>query len=71
VDGFQIVVGLKGAGTVPAFALTYRVGGVRHVAILGHGVMLCAKACDAQEVAEAGQRAFLAGLSAFVDVPAR
>ena len=71
VDGFQIVVGLKGAGMVPAFALTYRVGGVHHVAILGHGVMLCSKACDGQEVAEAGQRAFLAGLSAFVEVPAR
>lgn len=67
VDGFQIVVGPKGAGTVPAFALTNRVGGVRHVAILGHGVMLCGKAYDGQEVAEAGQRAFLAGLSAFVE----
>jgi hypothetical protein len=71
VDGFQIVVGLKGAGTVPAFALAYRVGGVHHVAIIGHGVLLCAKACDGQEVAEAGQRALLAGLSAFVEAPAR
>jgi hypothetical protein len=29
VDGFQIVVALKGAVTAPAFAPTYRVGGVR------------------------------------------
>lgn len=71
VDGFQIVVGLKGAGTVPAFALTYRVGGVRHVAILGHGAMLCAKACDGQEAVEAEQRAMLADLTAFVASPAR
>ena len=38
--------------------------------ILGHGVMLGGKAWGGQELAEAGQRAFLAGLSAFVEVPA-
>lgn len=71
VDGFQIVVGLKGAGTVPAFALIYRIGGIHYVAILGHGAMLCAKACEDQEAVEASQRALIAELSAFVDAPAR
>jgi hypothetical protein len=33
--------------------------------------MLCGEVCDGQEVAEAGQRAFLAGLSAFVEVRRR
>lgn len=71
VDGFQIVVGLKGAGSVPAFALTYRVGGVLHIAILGHGVMLCTKKCEGQETVEDEQRSMLADLSAFVAAPAR
>ena len=71
VDGFQVVVGLKGEGTIPAFALVYRVDGVRHVTILGHGAMLCAKACEGQETVEARQRAILADLSAFVDAPVR
>ena len=70
-DGFQIVVGLKGAGTVDGFALTYRVGGTMHVAILGHGAMLCPKACAAQDEAEARQRATLASLSGFVSGPPR
>ncbi len=71
VDGFQIVVGLKGAGTIPAFALVYRVDGVRHVALLGQGAVLCPKACGDQETAEAEQRAMLAHLSPFVGAPAR
>jgi hypothetical protein len=71
VYGFQIVVGLKGAGAVPAFALAYRIGGAHYVAILGHGAMLCAKACEGEEAIETAQRAFLADLSAFVEEPAR
>ena len=70
-DGFEIVVGLKGEGTVQAFALTYRLGGTMHVAILGHGAMLCPKACEGQDEAEARQRAALASLSPFVSGPAR
>jgi len=70
-DGFQIVVGLKGEGTVDGFALTYRVGGAMHVAILGHGAMLCTKTCSGQDEAEASQRAALASLSGFVSGPAR
>ena len=70
-DGFQIVVGLKGEGTVQAFALTYRLGGTMHVAILGHGAMVCPKACSGQDEARAAQRARLASLSRFVAAPAR
>ena len=71
VDGFQIVVGLKGAGSVPAFALVYRMGGAQHVTIIGHGAMLCAKACEDQDAVEAAQRSYLAMLSSFVAAPAR
>ena len=71
VDGFQIVVGLKGAGSVPAFALAYRMGGARYVTIVGHGVMLCAKACEDQDTVEAAQRSYLAGLYPFVTAPVR
>jgi hypothetical protein len=71
VDGFQTLVGITGTGTVPAFALTYRLGRVRYVALIGHGAMLCAKACEGQEAAEADLRAFLADLAAFVDPPPR
>jgi hypothetical protein len=71
VDGFQIVVGLKGEGSVPAFALVYRMGGVRYVTIIGHGAMLCAKACEGQDAVEAAQRSYLAGLSPFVSAPVR
>jgi hypothetical protein len=71
VDGFQIVVGLKGAGSVPAFALVYRMGGARYVTVIGHGAMLCAKACEDQAAVEAAQRSYLASLSPFVAGPAR
>lgn len=70
-DGFQIVVGLQGEGTVQAFALTYRLGNSMHVAILGHGAMLCAKTCTEQVEAEAQQRASLASMSGFVSGPPR
>ena len=71
VDGFQIVVGLKGAGSVPAFALVYRMGGVHYVAVLGHGAVLCTKACADASAVEASQRAYLANLSSFVASPPR
>ncbi len=70
-DGFQIVVGLQGEGTVQGFALTYRLGAAIHVAILGHGAMLCSKACAGQEDAEARQRATLGSLARFVSAPSR
>ena len=70
-DGFQIVVGLRGAGTVQGFALTYRLGGVRHVAILGHGAMLCPKTCEGLDEAETAQRSALGSLAPFVDAPVR
>ena len=65
------MVGLKGAGSVPAFALAYRMGGARYVTIVGHGVMLCAKACEDQDTVEAAQRSYLAGLYPFVTAPVR
>jgi hypothetical protein len=52
---------------VPAFALTYRLGGVRYVAIIGHGAMLCRETCEGQDAAEADQRSILVGLAPFVD----
>jgi len=70
-DGFQIVVGLKGEGTVQGFALTYRLGGSMHVAIIGHGAMLCPKACEDLDEAEAQQRSALGSFSAFVSAPVR
>jgi len=70
-DGFQIVVGLEGEGTVEGFALTYRLGGATYVAILGHGAMLCPKTCEALDEAEADQRSALGSLAAFVGAPTR
>ena len=70
-DGFQIVVGLRGEGTVQGFALTYRLGGTMHVAIIGHGAELCPKTCEGLDEAEAEQRSTLGSLSAFVSAPTR
>jgi hypothetical protein len=71
LDGFQLVVELVGEGTVPAFALTYRVGDAHHVAILGSGVMLCTAACEGRTEASERQRAQVVSLAAFVDPPNR
>jgi hypothetical protein len=71
VDGFQIVVGLRGDGMVPAFALVYRVGEVRRVAVVGHGILLCAKSCDDRESAAERQRGAVAALAVVVDAPGR
>lgn len=72
LDGFQIVVGLRGEGMVPAFALTYRLGGVRHVAIFGYGVMLCAGRCDVPEQeARERQHGVLGSLAPFIAPPDR
>jgi hypothetical protein len=46
-------------------------GGARYVTIVGHGVMLCAKACEDQDTVEAAQRSYLAGLYPFVTAPVR
>ena len=46
-------------------------GGSGTVTIIGHGAMLCAKACEGQDVVEAAQRSYLAGLSPFVSAPVR
>ena len=70
-DGFQIVGGLRGEGAVQGFALTYRLGGTIHVAILGHGAILCPKTCEGLDEAEARQRSALGSLSAFVSAPVR
>jgi hypothetical protein len=71
VDGFQIVVGLRGDGLVPAFAVLYRVGDVRHVAIVGHGVLLCERSCENREGATEQQRAAVAALAVVVAAPGR
>ena len=70
-DGFQIVVGLRGEGTVQGFALTYRLGGAMHVAIIGSGALLCPKTCEGVDEAEADQRSALGSLSSFVSAPLR
>jgi hypothetical protein len=71
VDGFQIVVGLRGDGIVPAFALVYRVGEVRRVAIVGHGILLCAASCEDREASSERQRRAVAALAVVVDAPDR
>lgn len=71
VDGFQIVVGLRGEGMVPAFALRYRVGDVAHVAIVGHGILLCATSCQDRDDSADRQRADVAALAVVVDAPSR
>jgi hypothetical protein len=71
VDGFQIVVGLRGAGLAPAFAVVYRVGEVRHVAIVGHGVLVCERACEDREVSGERQRAAVAALAVVIAAPER
>jgi hypothetical protein len=71
VDGFQVVVGLRGDGLVPAFAMVYRVGDARRVAIVGHGILLCEKACEDREASAERQRLAVAALAVVVDAPAR
>jgi hypothetical protein len=71
VDGFQIVVGVRGDGMVPAFALVYRVGDVRRVAVVGHGILLCEKSCEDREAATQRQRRAVAALAVVVDAPGR
>lgn len=71
LDGFQIVVGLVGEGTVSGFVLRYRAGDASYVALLPKGAMLCASACEGREDAEDAQRADIAGLSPFVEAPDR
>jgi hypothetical protein len=71
VDGFQIVVGLRGAGLVPAFAMLYRVGDVRRVAIVGHGILLCERSCEDRAASEERQRRAVAELAVVVDAPDR
>jgi hypothetical protein len=71
VDGFQIVVGLRGDGLVPAFAVVYRVGEARHVAIVGHGVLICAASCEDPDASAERQRRAVAALAVMVDAPGR
>lgn len=71
LDGFRVVIGLSGEGTVAGFALHYRVGGVGYVAILPDGAMLCADACEGREDAEEAQRADVARFADFVELPER
>jgi hypothetical protein len=71
VDGFQIVVGLRGQGMVPAFAIVYRVGEVRHVAIVGHGILLCSASCEDRAASAERQRRTVAALAVVVDAPDR
>ena len=71
VDGFQIVVGLRGDGLAPAFAVVYRVGNVRHVAVVGHGILLCEKACEDREGSAERQRRAVAELAVVVAEPER
>ncbi len=71
LDGLQLAVELSGAGTVPAFALSYRVGEDLHVAILGNGVMLCTDACEGKTEASERQRAEVVSLVAYVEAPRR
>jgi hypothetical protein len=66
LDGFQVVVGLTGEGTVTGFALLYRVGGTSQVALLPDGAMLCADACPDRDEAEDRHRAEIAELGALV-----
>jgi hypothetical protein len=71
LDGFQVIVGLAGEGTVDGFALSYRVGGASYVAILPDGAMLCAAACRGRAEAEDEQRSAMGGLASLIDVPGR
>jgi hypothetical protein len=71
LDGFQVVVGLQGQGTIDAFALRYSMGGRRFVAILPVGAMLCAAGCQVRGEAEQAQRAAVARLVPFVEVADR
>ena len=71
LDGLQLAVELRGAGTVPAFALSYRVGEEHHVAILGNGVMVCIAACEGKMEASDRQRAEVLSLAAYVEAPRR
>ncbi len=71
LDGLQLAVELSGAGTIPAFALSYRVGEDHHVAILGTGVMLCIAACEGKTEASERQRAEVVSLAAYVEAPRR
>ena len=42
-----------------------------HVAILGHGAMLCPKTCEGLDEAETAQRSALGSLAPFVAGPVR
>ena len=71
LDGFQIVVGIAGEGTVAGFALHYRVGGTSYVAVLPDGAMICSAGCEGQTEAEDAQRAVVSKLDAFVEAQDR
>ena len=70
LDGFEIVVGLTGEGTIDGFALHYRAGGASYVAVLPDGALLCSGECQGRpeaEDAQRAQRASIARLAAFVE----
>lgn len=71
LDGTQIVVGLRGKGTVLGFVLRYRVGGATHDALLMSGVMLCGGSCEDKAGAIERQQALGTALVGFVDAPLR
>jgi hypothetical protein len=71
-DGaFQIVVGLRGSGTVQGFVLRYHVGDAGYAAILMQGATLCDGGCGDRTAVEDRQRALASRLASFVVGPAR
>jgi hypothetical protein len=71
LDEVQVVVGLRGTGSVLGFLVRYHEGPASYDAVVMRGAIVCRSACGDTTAIQAEQRAFAASVVPFVRAPSR